>query len=80
MELSFEEAKAKIKEIKNGFIDVMPDELQNLGKRAVVQTLNCSWEYFPARVEEVAEKLFRPKQYKPSEDELIWQKKHRLLR
>ena len=76
MELNFEEAKAKIKEIKSGFIEGMPDELQSLGKRAVVQTLNCSWEYFPAQVEEVAEKLFfRPKQYRPSEDELIWQKK-----
>ena len=58
MELKFEEAKAKIKAMKNDLLNMMPDEIHSLGKRAVVETLNCSWDYFPSQVEEVAGKLF----------------------
>ena len=76
MELKIADAKAKIKLIKNDLLGLMPEEIKSFGKKAVVQTLNRTWDYFPSKVEEVAEKIFfRPKHYRPSEHELIWQKK-----
>ena len=76
MELKFEKAKAKIKIFKNELLGLMPNEIQSLGKRAVVHTLNRTWDYFPSQTKEVAEKLFfRPKHYRPSRMELKWQKK-----
>ncbi len=76
MESKIAEAKAKIKLIKNDLLGFMPNEIQAFGKRAVVQTLNKTWDYFPSQVEDVAEKIFfRPRHYKPSESEILWQKK-----
>ena len=76
MESKIADAKAKIKSIKNDLLGLMPNEIQSFGKKAVVQTLNRTWDYFPSQVEEVAEKIFfRPKHYRPSESETLWQKR-----
>ena len=76
MESKLAEAKAKIKLIKKDILGSMPNEIQSFGKRAVVHTLNRTWDYFPAQAEEVAEKVFfRPKHYRPSESEVKWQKR-----
>ena len=62
MESKIAEVKAKIKLIKSDLLGLMPNEIQSFGKKAVVQTLNRTWDYFPSKVEEVAEKIFfRPK-------------------
>ena len=76
MESKIAEAKAKIKLIKNDLLGLMPNEIQSFGKKAVVQTLNRTWDYFPSQVEAVAEKIFfRPKHYRPSESEILWRKR-----